>query len=63
MSEAGGGGGAMAPGRGGARGGACPLAVEIPPTPSALLEIGESEAPLVWGTPPPTQPPPPGPPL
>lgn len=50
-------------GRGGAGGGACPLVVEIPPTPSVLLEIRESKAQLVLSTPSPAQHPPTGPPL
>lgn len=44
MSEAGGGGGAMELGRGGGGGAACPLVVEAPTTPSALLEVRESRA-------------------
>lgn len=34
---------------------ACPLVVETPPTPSALLKTRESGAQLGWTTPPPTQ--------
>lgn len=37
------------------RGAACPLVVETPPAPSALLKIRETVARLGWGTPSPTQ--------
>lgn len=51
MSEAaGGGGGAVELGRGGGGGAACPLVVETPPTPSALLKTRESGAQLGWRT-------------
>lgn len=50
----------MGLGRGGGGGAACPLVVETPPTPSALLKT-ESGARLVWGAPSLTRHPPTGP--
>lgn len=49
-SLAGGGGGAKGPGRGGGGGAACPLLVDTPATPSALLKTRESGARLGGGT-------------